>query len=159
MTRRVKRIAIMIAGFILLGGGCAAGYVRTETQVNESMQVSEELCGNSFDDFRDERKESRQIQISQLNEMIHSGVDDPEILALAQRRLLDLLDRMEKETNLEGMLKMRSFEDVIVAVSTDTANVFVKGDVLTQQQTAVILELVSREMKISGRNVKIIPIN
>lgn len=159
MTRRVKCVVIMIAGFILIGSGCAFGYVRSEVQVNKSTQATGEMCRNPFDDFRSERNVSRQIQISQLNEMIHSGVDDPEILALAQRRLLDLLDHMERETNLEGMLRMRSFKDVIVAVSTDTANVFVKGDVLTQQQTAVILELVSREMKISGRNVKIIPIN
>ena len=114
---------------------------------------------NPIEAYRTERQQMRQMQISQLNDLIYGGKADSEIIAMAQRRLLDLMEWSEQETTLEGVLRIRGLEDVVVTVHEDSVSVLVKGDVVTQQQTAIILDLILRETGISGGNVKIIPIN
>jgi stage III sporulation protein AH len=109
--------------------------------------------------FRAERQQLRQMQISQLNDLIYGGTASEEIVLLAQKRLLELMDWTEKETTIEGVLSIRDFKDVVATVHEDSINILIRSDALTKQQTAVILDLVMRETGFSGGNVKIIPIN
>lgn len=109
--------------------------------------------------FRTERQQLRQMQIEQLNEIVYGGSADAEMVAMARQRQMELMEWSEQELTLEGVLRLREFEDVLVTVHTDSVNVMVRSDALTREQTAVILELVMRETGISGGNVKIIPIN
>jgi len=152
-------MALAAATCVLFASLFAAGIVGNDDCTAESNPSDEDMACNPFEDFRYERNTVRQTQISQLNELIRSGRDEKEIVALAQKRLLDLMSSMEMETTLEGILKIRSFEDVIVTVCDESVSVFVKTDMLTQQQTAVIFDLICTEMEFSSRNVKIIPIN
>ena len=112
-----------------------------------------------IEQFRTERQQLRQMQMDQLNEIVYGGSADTEMIGMAQRRQLELMEWSELELTLEGVLRLREFEDVLVTVHTDSVNVMVRTDALTREQTAVILELVMRETGISGGNVKIIPIN
>ena len=114
---------------------------------------------NPIEQFRTERQQLRQMQMEQLNEIVYGGSADAEMIAMAQRRQLELMEWSEHELTLEGVLRLREFEDALVTVHTDSVNVMVCADALTREQTAVILELVMRETGISGGNVKIIPIN
>lgn len=114
---------------------------------------------DALQEFRLERQQLRQMQKSQLNDIIYGGNADEEIISLAQQKLLELMTWEEQEMTLENVLDLRQFEDVVVTVHTDSVNVMVRSDGLNQQETAVILELVMRETGISGGNVKIIPIN
>lgn len=114
---------------------------------------------DSIEQFRTERQQLRRMQMEQLNEIVHGGSADAEMVAMAQRRQLELMEWSEQELTLEGVLRLREFEDVLVTVHTDSVNVMVRAKALNRQQTAVILELVMRETGISGGNVKIIPIN
>ena len=59
----------------------------------------------------------------------------------------------------EGVLRVRGFEDAVVTVHADSANVLVRTPSLSRDQSAQILELVSRETGLLGGNIKIIPIN
>ena len=80
--------------------------------------------------------------------------------ALAQREWIDLMDREEKETAIEGILSARGFGEVLASVSDQCANVLLRADsTLTQRETAIILDLVMRQTGFTGGNVKIIPIN
>lgn len=121
--------------------------------------ISEVQSSDPMESFRTERQQLRQMQIAQLNELIYGERTDDELVALSQRKLMDLMDWSEQETTLEGVLQTRGFKDALVTVHTDSVNVIVRADSLNRQQTAVILELVMRETGISGGNVKIIPIN
>ena len=77
----------------------------------------------------------------------------------AQRTLIDLLAWAEQETTIEGVLRARGYADCVATIHEDTANVLVRAEALTRQETAVILELVLRETDVESGNVKIIPIN
>ena len=77
----------------------------------------------------------------------------------AGAQLLRLLEYSEQETTIEGVLRVRGFEDAVVTVHADSANVLVRTPSLSRDQSAQILELVSRETGLLGGNIKIIPIN
>ena len=100
--------------------------------------------------FRLEREQLRSMQTAQLNDIIHDGETDQQTRALAQRTLIDLMAWSEQETTIEGC---------VATIHEDTANILVRAEALTRQETAVILELVLRETDVDSGNVKIIPIN
>lgn len=109
--------------------------------------------------FRLEREQLRSMQTAQLNDIIHDGETDQQTRALAQRTLIDLMAWAEQETTIEGVLRARGYEDCVATIHEDTANILVRAEALTRQETAVILELVLRETDVDSGNVKIIPIN
>ena len=122
--------------------------------------------------FRLEREQLRSRQEAQLNDIIHAPDGDGEIVALARKQLLDMLEharqestlegallaRVLQESTLEGILQSRGFEDALVSVSGAGANVMLRGEEVTAAQSAVILDLVMRETGLTGGNVKIIPV-
>ena len=108
--------------------------------------------------FRTERQQLRSMQKAQLNDIIFGGMTDAETVAAAQAHLLDVLKREEQENTLEGLLDMRGFTDAVVSIHKDSASVLVAKDMVTQQESAVILDLVCRETGFLGGNIKIIPI-
>lgn len=111
-----------------------------------------------IDQFRLEREQLRARQEAQLNDIIYNGQTDPQRVADAQSRLLELLTRAEQELTLEGILQNRGFENALVTVSQSAANVLIRRETVTERETAVILELVMRETGLTGGNVKIIPV-
>lgn len=108
--------------------------------------------------FRTEREQLRARQEAQLNDIIHGEDSDRETVAQAQRSLMTLMSCAQAEQTVEGILQGRGFEDALVSVSANSANVLVRREALTQRETAVILELVMRETGLTGGNVKIIPV-
>ena len=134
----------------------AAGSVSSEAELGETGGPE---ADNPPGEFRLEREQLRSMQTAQLNDIIHDSATDEETRALAQRTLISLLTWSEQETTIEGVLRARGFADCVVTVHEDTANVLVRAQTLTREESAVILELVLRETDVSSGNVKIIPIN
>ena len=131
--------------------------------MRSSIRVaSENLAPEATDQvvsYKTMRQQLRAMEKAQLNDVAHDSSADPEIAAMAQRRLLQLYEREEKELMLEGILAMRGFENPVVSVQEDSVNVLVQAQLITQQQSQMILELVCRETGAESGNVKIIPIN
>lgn len=162
MKKRWLRVGLVLLAVLWTGLSFTLGMrLGSAPQVEDVAQTSavSESQEDPMQQFRTEREQLRQMQLSQLNEMIYGGNADAELIALAQQRQLDLMEWMEQEQTLEGILRLREFDDALVTVHTDSVNVMVRTQLLTRQQSAVILELVMRETGISGGNVKIIPIN
>jgi len=156
-----SKVITCILLLVLTSAG--AGFFLKKIALEQTVPVSEVVSllpdTDPITEFRTEREQLRQMQISQLNEIIHGGNASEEIISLAQRNLLEIMRWRELETTLEGVLSLRSFQDVVVTVHTESVNVMVRSEILSEQECTVILELVTRETGISAGNVKIIPIN
>lgn len=156
--RKFARISLYTLMLLVSGGaGFAAGICIEEPPIPAAAVMGQEL--HPIEAFRTERQQLRQMQLSQLSEIIHSGASEAKMVALAQERQIELMEWSEQELTIEGILAMREFEDAVVTVHTDSVNVMVRAESVSAQQAAVIHELVVRETGISGGNVKIIPIN
>ena len=159
-TLRLGRIT-KAAGVIVLALTMAAGWWMGRSSVdvpvapvNAAVQEEDAVAA-----FRTEREQLRAMQKAQLNEIVHGDGSEPEIAALAQRQLMELCSREEHELTLEGLLTLRGFDDPVVTVQSDSVNVLLRAELVTQQECSVILDLVCRETGVQSGNVKIIPIN
>ncbi|MEE1200486.1 MAG: SpoIIIAH-like family protein [Christensenellales bacterium] len=152
---RVGTLILAMAGCFWAGSSFRA----VERKLPEKRAAVSDSYADPIEQFKTERAQLRQMQISQLNDVIYGGKADAEVVSLARKQLLDLMAWQEMETTIEGVLRMRGMESSVVTVHTDSVNVLIRDTSLNRQQTSVILELVQRETGISGGNVKIIPIN
>ncbi len=160
MRRRWVLLSCALVAALALGAAC--GYLGGVRVAQEAVTASAPAVGptaDSMEAFRTERQQLRQMQLSQLNEIVYAENSSDEIVTRARARQMELMEWAEQEQTLEGVLSARGFEDVLATVHGDSVNVLVRTDALTREQTAVILELVMRETGVSGGNVKIIPVN
>ncbi len=160
-ARRLGRIKGVVGLIVLSLAMAAVGWWMGCSSVNVPVApvnaaVQEE---DAVATFRTEREQLRAMQKAQLNEIVHGDGTEAEIAALAQRQLMEMCSREEHELTLEGLLTLRGFDDPVVTVQSDSVNVLLRAELVTQQECSVILDLVCRETGVQSGNVKIIPIN
>ncbi len=138
---------------------CVPQYIKSHRlSAGSPSKPAAESKEDAVEAFIAERKSVRELEVLQLNAVAADEDADSAVRAQALSRLIRLTDNMEKETTLEGILRMRGFEDAVVTVHTDSVNVVVRADELTQSESAIILELVMRETGQTGGNVKIMTV-
>ena len=158
-----KRTAAVLCILAALLSGALVWLVRPEkpaaTATFAAPEPTPDPQSDPLEEFLLEREQLRGMHSAQLNDIIYGENTDEETRALAQRTLLSLLSWAEQETTIKGILRARGYADCAVTVHEDTANVLVRAEALTREESAVILELVLRETDVESGNVKIIPIN
>ena len=157
--RTVKVLGLIALMLFAAAGGWCVGRVSVEKDVQAVIAEASTGEVDAIAAFRTEREQLRAMQKAQLNEIVHSDASEAEIAALAQRQLMDICSREEHELTLEGLLALRGFDDPLVTVQSDSANVLLRTQMVTQQECSIILDLVCRETGVQSGNVKIIPIN
>ncbi|MBC8531161.1 SpoIIIAH-like family protein [Gehongia tenuis] len=133
------------------------GSASVNANAGESGGDAASVSANYYANFKTERETSRNQQIEYLDGIIADSNTDAETLKQAQNQKLTLTQSMEKEVTVEGLLKAKGFEDVVVTIHEGSINVVVKDGDLTDAKVAQILDIVCRETKEAPENVKIIP--
>ena len=160
MTRMGKwRLAVSCASALVLVALCALAIGLKQEIKAQPVTAQVEQEQDPILDFITERAALRREQTRQLEQMMNDENLDIVLRGEAGAQLLRLLEYSEQETTIEGVLRVRGFEDAVVTVHADSANVLVRTPSLSRDQSAQILELVSRETGLLGGNIKIIPIN
>ena len=163
MSRRTRYAFLMM---ILIASICTTAKVTSDAVRNEYETVMASTPATTaheesdpVSEFRGQRQQLRSMQKSQLNDIIHDQGSDGDVVKSAQEQLMRLLENESAEAALEGMLKLRGFDDAVTVINNDSVSVMVRAQTLSDRQTAAILDLVVGETKFSPGNVKIIPIN
>jgi len=112
---------------------------------------------NFFVNYRLERENTRRTEIEYIKEIVNNPNSDPDMKKEAQAQLLQITSNMEKELNMEGLIKAKGFEDAIVIMNQDNVNVIVNKKELMPEEVAQILDIVKRESGKDADNIKIIP--
>ena len=115
-------------------------------------------CEEPLERFRESREALYTRQLTQLNDIIYNSSTEASLVDLAQRRILELQRSQKWECTLEGMLDARGFKGSLVCVGKDGADIFLREEVLTASQNAVILDLIRRQTGYLANKVKIIPV-
>lgn len=115
---------------------------------------------NYYTLFRKDRASTREIEIQILDEIINDENTDEETLQEAQHQKLALVDAMEKELLIEGLIKAKGFSECVVTMTGNSVNVVVENDKpLTSNQAVQIMEIVRRETGAAADDILIIPRN
>ncbi len=111
--------------------------------------------GDYFAVFRANRDATREKELDYLNEMVADENTTSEALAEAQEQRLALIDAMEKEMLIEGLLAAKGFTGVAVTVKEGSVNIVVDRESLTDTEVAQILDIATSETGESADNIKV----
>ena len=155
MKTNKKKIIILVSLVVLL---VATGVLNYFLNLRAKPEEDDMTTPTFFMSYREDREATRAEEILYLDSIITSATSDEATIAAAQETKLALIDIMEMELALEGLIKARGFEDCIVTISTENINVVVKcDDELTPQESAQILNIIVTETPYTAVNSILVP--
>ena len=129
----------------------------TDTQEGTTTTAAP-VKGDYFAEARVDRKQTRDEAIELLKSIVADKNNSEDVKKKANDDLAAIAAAMEKEASIETLIKAKGFEDCLVVLSDNTANVMVKTAGLDTPQVAQIKEIVIAETALPGSSIKIIEI-
>ena len=111
-----------------------------------------------FEKTKKEREEARKEACEVIEETLKSAELNENDKKSALLKIEEIGARIERESNIEALLKAKGFEKTLAVISDSGITVIVKSEGLTSAQTVQIQDIATKEINISLSNVKIIPI-
>ena len=154
MLSKKKKIVILVVMVALL---VVTGYLNVALNNNVATTTSSSSNVDFYTGYRADRQSSRETAIMYYDSIIASADSSAESKALASEKRQELIDAMEKELIIEGLIKSAGFEDVVLTTTTENINVVVKSSELSSSDVAKIATIVQQQTQKSLDNIKIIP--
>ena len=126
-------------------GDGAAVFVSANT--NESASY--------FAEAKLDREQSRAKQKDLLNEMLDNKNISQEQKDKCTESMMELQQRIEKETAAEAMIESKGFKEAYVRMDDDTVDVVVDKDTLTDAEVAQIEDIVKRKTGMDASKIRI----
>lgn len=154
-----KKIIVLVSLVVLLAGVACLNYFLTvqKTKTNGTTADMSAATPTFFSTYRDDRKATRSQEILYLEEIMASATSDETTVSNAEKMYLDLVDTMETEATLEGLIKAYGFDDCIVTISDSNVNVVIKDSELTLEETAQVLAIITEQTEYTAADVVVIP--
>ena len=133
-----------------------ASYVSNSSE--EAVETSAKVQEDYFSKAKSEREKAREEAVETIEETLKNDklTDADKKSALA--KIEEIGDRIERESNIESLLKAKGFEKTLAVISDTGISVVVESDGLTSAQTLQIQDIVTEQTNIKLNNIKIIPI-
>ena len=155
MKKRTK--IIIIAAMVLLLG--VTGYLNVVLNNSVSSKNDDTASTSSyFQTYRSDRESTRDQEMLYYDAIIASESSSADAIATAESAKLALIEQMEQELVVEGLIKAKGFEDCVVTISDTDVNAVVKGGELTETEVAQIVEIIQSQLNTRLENIKIIPV-
>lgn len=134
----------------------------TETTANVvkmpgEVALSGDKGANFFVEYRLDRQRARGQRLELLREIINNPASEKEARNKAQQEILTISKNISRELELENLIRAKGFDDAIVFLEEDSANVVVKSENVTPEEATRICDLVARGTGIPEQNIIIIP--
>lgn len=154
MLSKKKKIIILVVMVALL---VVTGYLNIALNNNVTTQTSTVTTTDFYAGYRSDRQSSRETAIMYYDSIIASADSSEEAKTIAAQSRQELIDAMEKELVVEGLIKSAGFEDVVLTTTNENVNVIVKASELSAGEVAKIAKIVQEQTGRSLDNIKIIP--
>ena len=105
------------------------------------------------------RQRARDESIELLSNIVNSAESMPDIKDRALKDIQIIAGEIEKEANIEVLVRAKGFAECVAVISGENVNVIVKTDGLMPNEVAQIKEIVYEQTGISPNNVKIVERN
>lgn len=132
------------------------GDVVVEASKNIKSSISKKAKrANYFIESRLNTDIEREKMVGLLNEIINNEKTDEPNRKAANDEKMKLVEIMGKEKIIENLIKSKGFEEALVFITDNSANIIVETEKLTDSDVAKILDIVMREIKVPTENIKI----
>ena len=136
-------------------GEAAGGSGQDDSEPALSTDIQSVPDAAFFVESRIEREQARSARIELLEGLIDNAEVNEETRRRAEEELISLSRRITQEAEIEGLVRARGFEDVIVYLYDAAAVVIVKAEGITAQQAAQVADAVVKvaSVPVSGISV------
>lgn len=129
---------------------------KTDNTIEKTISLEQNRKSeNYFVEYRLSRDKLRASLIERLYIIIENEKTTEEVRSIAQKEILRIGSISENELYIEGLIKGKGFEDVLVFLKENSARVIVDIKQLTEQDVMKIYEIVQSETNIEPVNIKI----
>ncbi len=155
MFSKRKKIIILSVMVALL---VVTGYLNIALNNNVSQPVSTIANLNFYESYRADRETSRESAILYYEGIINDSTSSQEAKDMAEASRQELIDALEKELIIEGLIRGIGFEDAVLTTTSDNINVIVKAkaEEITEAQLAQISTIVQEQTQKSLDNIRVI---
>lgn len=115
--------------------------------INYTQSKNEEENKDFFIEYRLEREKARSEQISIFREMINNPNIDEATRKEAQNKMLALTDTMEKEMEIESLIRARGYKDALAYIHDEAVDVIIHTNGLEKDDVAKIGDII---IKVTG---------
>lgn len=124
----------------------------------ETAVVSKSYDVNYFIEAKMDREQKRSEQIEILSECINNNTLDKDSKSNAAANLITLQERIEKESEVESLLKAKGFKEVYVRISDGDVDVIINKEKIEEEDIAQIEDIVRRKTGYKASQIKISPL-
>lgn len=173
---RIKKKHIAVASMVLMLSGAvyvnylyASGDIENFVETGKNYGDSILVEGNAdekisdaaayFSEARVSRQKSRDEAVATIENLYGVAQDDSEQVSVLSEKAGEIAANMELENKIESMIKAKGFEDCIVYISGDYADVMVQTEGLLPTEAAVIKEAIIQETSVPVENISIVEVN
>lgn len=154
MKKRTK-IIILAVMVVLLG---VTGYLNVALN-NASQDVpTQTTTASYFASYREDRESRRDQELLYYQAIAESPDSTPEAVESANAAREALIQQMDTELVVEGVIKGLGFNDCVITLASSNVNVLVDADTLTETEVAQIVDVVQQHLQTDLENIKIIPV-
>ena len=132
--------------------------VASEENPGEAVMVSNSIGNNYFSSAKLAREQSRAKNKETLMDIINNKSLDAKEKKTAVNQVAAITDAAEKENAAELMLEAKGFEDAVVSITDDSADIVINAGELTSQQIAQVQDIVKRKAGIAADKIVITPV-
>ena len=111
-----------------------------------------------FSEARVSRQQSRDEAVQTIQNLYNSGENDETQTASLIQKAEEITANMELETKIESIIKAKGFDDCIVYISGDYADVMVQTEGLLETEAALIKEAIIQETTVPVENISIVEV-
>ncbi|MFW5981095.1 MAG: SpoIIIAH-like family protein [bacterium] len=127
----------------------------SDNQVNFTKS-NEESNQDFFVEYRLEREKARSEQLAIYREMINNPNSDQASKKEAQSKMLSLTEKMEKEMEIESLIRARGYQDALAYIHDQAVDVIVHTSGLEKEDVARIGDIIVKVSGFRSENVTII---
>ncbi len=134
-----------------------ASYV-SKTKASKAVETSAKAEPDSFTQARQSRQKAYDTATDLVRDTLDkAGLTDDE-KAQAVEKVGRMASRIEKENNVETLLRAKGFSDAVAVIGDNTVNIVVRSEGLTTAQTMQIQDVVVAQTEVPLGNIKIIAV-
>lgn len=156
MKKRTK--IIIIASMVLLLGVTGYLNIMLNNSVVNKQDNETTTTSSYFQTYRTDRESARDQEMLYYDAIITSDSSSESAVKNAENAKMALINQMEQELVVEGLIKAKGFNDCVITISDSNVNAVVKASELNSNEVAQIVSVIQSQLSVGIENIKIIPV-
>lgn len=130
----------------------------SKEKAGEAVLVSNTVTENYFEEAKLSREQTRAKNKETLTGLVNNKNVTNKQKEKAMEEIMEMTEISEKETATENLLAAKGFKEAVVTILSDSVDVVVNAEELTEQQIAQIEDIVKRKAECSAEQIVISPV-